>query len=100
MTIRQRGLAAATSSPQDSSTVGPIERRQREWELSEAVSAARSLQARLELVGDRQRDVAVIHSLRDSLARDLAALAEPEIPYSGDWLADAIAEREREQVEP
>lgn len=49
------------------------ERRQREHELSEALTAARALQARLELLGDRAADAAVVRSLRDSLARDLAA---------------------------
>jgi hypothetical protein len=36
------------------------------------LSAGRSsIHARLELLGDRASDVAVVHSLRDSLARDL-----------------------------
>lgn len=56
------------------------ERRQREYELDKALVAARALQARLELLGDRAHDVALVHSLRDSLARDLAALREwPEL---------------------
>jgi hypothetical protein len=50
------------------------ERRQREHELSRALEAARTLQERLELLGDRASDVAVVRSLRDSLARDLGAL--------------------------
>lgn len=56
--------------------MSPAERRQREHELGEALTAARALQARLELLGDRDPDVAVIRSLRDGLARDLALLAE------------------------
>lgn len=50
------------------------ERRQRAHELNEALTAARALQARLELLGDRAADAAVVRSLRDSLARDLALL--------------------------
>lgn len=46
--------------------------RQREHELNAALDAARKLQARLEMLGDRAADVAVVRSLRDSLARDLA----------------------------
>ena len=49
------------------------QRTQREHELNRALEAARTLQARLELLGDRAADVAVVRSLRDSLARDLAA---------------------------
>lgn len=52
------------------------DRRQREHELNAALTAARALQARLEMLGDRDPDVAVVRSLRDSLARDLALLAE------------------------
>ncbi len=56
------------------------ERRQREYELDKALAAARALQARLELLGDRAHDVAVVHSLRDSLARDLEQLRQrPEV---------------------
>lgn len=47
---------------------------QREYELHHALEATRRLQARLEMLGDRAADVAVVHSLRDSLARDLEAL--------------------------
>lgn len=50
------------------------ERRQREHELNRALEAARTLQERLEMLGDRRGDVAVIVSLRDSLARDMQAL--------------------------
>ena len=50
------------------------ERIQREHELNRALEAARSLQARLEMLGDRAGDVRVIRSLRDSLTRDLAAI--------------------------
>lgn len=60
--------------------MSPLERRQREHELSEALAAARTLQARLELLGDRAADVAVVRALRDSLARDLALLAAPASP--------------------
>jgi hypothetical protein len=50
------------------------ERRQREYELDAALRAARVLQAMLEILDDRSFDVAVVRSLRDSLARDIAAL--------------------------
>lgn len=53
---------------------GADERRQREWELAKALEGARSLQARLEMLGDRTFDVQIIRSLRDSLARQLAEL--------------------------
>lgn len=56
------------------------DRRQRGHELNEALTAARTLQARLELLGDRAVDVAVVRSLRDSLARDLARLQAPVAP--------------------
>jgi hypothetical protein len=66
MTVRQ----SAAARPPDPAA----ERRQREFELGKAIEAARALQARLELLGDRAADVAVVRSLRDSLARDLVAL--------------------------
>lgn len=50
-----------------------FERVQREHELNGALVTARTLQARLEILGDRALDVAVIVSLRHSLARDLVA---------------------------
>ena len=59
--------------------MSPAERRQRAHELEAALTAARALQARLEMLGDRVADVAVVRSLRDSLARDLALLAA-EVP--------------------
>lgn len=67
MTLRRPGSAAPATYPQDSGDL----RRQREFELAKALSAARQLQARLEMLGDRAADVAVVRSLRDSLARDL-----------------------------
>ena len=50
------------------------ERIQRTYELNRALEAARTLEARLELLGDRRGDVEVVRSLRNSLARDLAGL--------------------------
>jgi hypothetical protein len=47
-----------------------LERVQRDHELNRALEAARTLQGRLEMLGDRAADVAIIRSLRDSLARD------------------------------
>lgn len=55
-------------------TSAALERRQRAHELEQALAAARALQARLELLGDRSADVRVARSLRDSLARDLERL--------------------------
>lgn len=52
------------------------ERIQRAHELDTALTLARALQARLEMLGDRAADVKVVESLRNSLARDLAELAE------------------------
>lgn len=57
------------------SVASPAVLRQREHELNEALAAARKLQARLEMLGDRAADVQAVRSLRDSLARDLADLA-------------------------
>ena len=42
------------------------EARQREHELHRALSAARTLHERLEMLGDRAADVAIVRSLRDS----------------------------------
>lgn len=47
------------------------DRHQREHE-----PAARHLQARLEMLGDRPIDVRVVRSLRNSLAEDMARNAE------------------------
>lgn len=52
------------------------ERAQRAHELETTLTLARALQARLEMLGDRAADVKVVESLRNSLARDLAGLAE------------------------
>lgn len=57
------------------------DRRQREHELNEALTAARALQARLELLRDRAADVAVVRSLRDSLARNLGLLHSDAVPW-------------------
>jgi len=55
------------------------ERRQREHELTEALLAARHLQARLEMLGDRREAVREIVLLRNELAFDLVNVAdEPE----------------------
>lgn len=56
--------------------IARAERRQREHELNGALEAARLLQARLELLADRAADVAVVRSLRDSLARDMDRIDE------------------------
>lgn len=90
VTLRRRGPAAPAtypqnlpagvqiSTPDDPRPAMPVavddERRQRAWELERALEAARVLQARLELLGDRALDVAVIVSLRHSLARELVEL--------------------------
>jgi hypothetical protein len=55
------------------------ERRQRDHELAEALSAARHLQARLEMLGDRAVDVRIIRSLRNSLAEDMARNARQRL---------------------
>lgn len=73
MTIRQGRRFAAPSCAHSHAA---DERCQREFELNEALKAARALQARLELLGDRAADVAIVRSMRDSLARDLASLSE------------------------
>lgn len=90
MTLRRGGPVPPASYPQNHvidggfSTGGDVEaptpadvdeRRQREHELTDALTAARALQARLELLGDRAADVAVVRSLRDSLARNLGLLS-------------------------
>jgi hypothetical protein len=53
-----------------------LDHRQREWELAKALTAARQLQERLEMLGDRSLDVRVVQSLRNSLAHDLATLPD------------------------
>jgi hypothetical protein len=62
VTIRHARAEAPARSPHEI---------QREHELGEALSAARHLQARLELLGDHDVDVAAIRSLRDRLAGEL-----------------------------
>lgn len=87
---------------------GELDRRQREFELHKALTTARQLTERLEMLGDRQRDVAVIRSLRNSLAHDLATLPTPQIVLAADdvdddgrpnewnayWTAQAAGERD------
>jgi hypothetical protein len=48
-----------------------LEQVQREHELNEALKAARAFQSRLEMLGDRVREVELVRSLRDSLAAEL-----------------------------
>lgn len=55
-----------------------LERIQREHELSTALEAARHLQARLELLGDRVASVRWLRTLRDDLATELARLGGDE----------------------
>lgn len=74
MTIRHGLCFAASSYPQNRTD----ERRQRGYELDRALQAARALQARLEMLGDRAGDVAAIRVLRDSLTRDLIAAVAGE----------------------
>lgn len=50
------------------------ERIQRGWELGRALEAARTLEARLELLGDRRPDVEAVRGIRNSLAGDLERL--------------------------
>lgn len=57
-----------------------LDRRQREFELHQALVAARKLQERLEMLGDRRIDVRVIQSLRNSLAADLAR-EQMDVPH-------------------
>jgi hypothetical protein len=59
---------------------GALDRRQREFELYQALIAARKLQERLEMLGDRATDVRVVQSLRNSLADDLASMPLVEVP--------------------
>lgn len=54
-----------------------LERIQREHELHRALQAARTLQERLELLGDRDYLVRIVREMRDGLAADLVELAEP-----------------------
>lgn len=56
---------------------------QREHELSRALEAARTLQARLEMLGDRPDDVRAVRLLRDSLAVDVGGLLQ-----AGDQVVD------------
>jgi hypothetical protein len=49
-------------------------RRQREWELTQALDALRQAQARLEMLGDRPLVVAYLRRLRDDLAGALGQL--------------------------
>jgi hypothetical protein len=51
------------------------ERRQREHELTEALIAARHLQARLEMLGDHPTAVHVVQVMRNGLAHELASLS-------------------------
>ena len=51
-----------------------LDRIQREHELTEALAAARTLQARLEMLGDRRDEVRELVLLRNELASDLARL--------------------------
>jgi hypothetical protein len=55
------------------------EQIQREHELNEALEAARSLQARLEMLGDRPEDVRSIRRLRDELVRGIAQNTDRQI---------------------
>lgn len=50
------------------------ERIQREHELNRALEAARSLQARLEMLGDRQANVRSVRRLRDEIAGEINLL--------------------------
>jgi hypothetical protein len=91
-----------------------LDRRQREHELTEALTAARHLQARLEMLGDRQAEVRELLLLRNDLATELAGLAgdlslPPRIVLASDdvdeddqplewnayWLAQAAGEVDR-----
>lgn len=56
---------------QDRAVHRGLEHIQRAHEIGRALDAARKLQERLEMLGDREADVAVVRSLRDSLSRDL-----------------------------
>ena len=58
----------------DSPARDPRERVQREHELHNALEAARTLQARLELLGDRQASVRWLRTLRDDLAAQITLL--------------------------
>jgi hypothetical protein len=71
MTVRQ---SAAARPPNHTA-----EQRQREHELVEALLAARHLQARLEMLGDRLDDVRATVELRHSLAAQLAG-ARMDVP--------------------
>lgn len=68
MTVRQSAVTVKRSSAPDPS----LERIQREHELSRALEAARTLQARLEMIGDRADDARSVRRLRDDLAHELA----------------------------
>lgn len=54
-----------------------LERIQRDHELDEALKAARHLQARLEMLGDRAGEVAWIRALRDDLSDELVLDGPP-----------------------
>lgn len=76
MTLRRGGPAAPAAYPQSAgeSRARSPEIVQREHELNEALTAARALQARLEMLGDRPHAVNIVRHLRDGLATDLAEL--------------------------
>ena len=75
MTV-QRRCATARPSPDPA-----LERVQRELELWAALEAARTLQARLELLGGHDNAVRFVRRLRDDLATHLSAL-RPDDPRS------------------
>lgn len=72
------------------------ERRQLEHELNGALEAARTLQARLEMIGTRADDVRSVRRLRDDLADELGHLFHPILEErdnnldTGEQLYDAI----------
>lgn len=51
-------------------------RIQREHELNAALEAARSLQARLEMLGDRDADARWVRQLRDDMAQEVHGLLD------------------------
>lgn len=66
--VRRITFKVAASERDDAVEIAKRQARDEGWRI-------RTLQARLEMLGDRENDVAVIRSLRNSLARDLTILA-------------------------
>lgn len=70
--------AAARPSPD-----ARLERSRREHKLREAIETARSLQARLEMLRDRDDDVRVVRAFRADLAGEIGRLPQVDAVVGG-----------------